>query len=136
SPRAVADMEAPVTALVDRLLDAMAAKGSGDLIADLAAAVPIDAIGNLLAVPHDERGPLRDWSLAILGALEPVISDEQRKRGERAVAEFLQYLRGLVARRRAHPGDPSRDVVTRLIEGEADGDRLSESELLHNIIFI
>ena len=53
---------------------AMAAKGSADLIADLAAAVPVEVIGNLLAVPRDERGPLRDWSLAILGALEPVIS--------------------------------------------------------------
>jgi cytochrome P450 len=92
--------------------------------------------GNLLAVPRAERGPLRDWSLAILGALEPVISEEQRERGERAVGEFVAYLRRLVADRRAHPGDPSRDVLTRLIQGEADGERLSERELLHNIIFI
>ena len=136
TPRAIADMEAPMVALVDGLLDAMAAKGSADLIADLAAAVPVEVIGNLLAVPRDERGPLRDWSLAILGALEPVISEEQRQRGERAVAEFVDYLRLLVADRRAHPGDPSRDVLTRLIQGEADGERLSERELLHNIIFI
>ena len=52
------------------------------------------------------------------------------------MADFLDYLRGLVADRRAHPGDPSRDVLTRLIQGEADGERLSERELLHNIIFI
>ena len=136
TPRAIADMEAPMVALVDGLLDAMAAKGSADLIADLAAAVPVEVIGNMLAVPRDERGPLRDWSLAILGALEPVISDEQRERGEQAVAGFVGYLRGLVADRRAHPGDPSRDVLTRLIQGEADGERLSERELLHNIIFI
>jgi cytochrome P450 len=136
TPRAIADMEAPMVALVDGLLDAMAAKGSADLIADLAAAVPVEVIGNMLAVPRDERGPLRDWSLAILGALEPVITEEQRARGERAVAEFVDYLRGLVADRRAHPGDPSRDVLTRLIQGEADGERLSERELLHNIIFI
>jgi cytochrome P450 len=136
TPRAIADMEAPMVALVDGLLDIMAAKGSADLIADLAAAVPVEVIGNLLAVPRDERGPLRDWSLAILGALEPVITEDQRQRGERAVAEFLAYLRGLVAERRAHPGDPSRDVLTRLIQGEADGERLSEPELLHNIIFI
>ena len=55
----------------------MAAKGAADLIADLAAAVPIEVIGNLLAVPREERGPLRDWSLAILGALEPVLTPEQ-----------------------------------------------------------
>ena len=136
TPRAIADMERPVVTLVDGLLDAMQRKGSADLIADLAAAVPVEVIGNLLAVPRDERGPLREWSLAILGALEPVLTEGQRERGERAVAGFLEYLRRLVAERRAHPGDPERDVLTRLIQGEADGARLSEPELLHNIIFI
>ena len=136
TPRAISDMVAPVTALVDGLLDAMEAKGHADLISDLAAAVPVEVIGNLLDVPREERGPLRDWSLAILGALEPVINEQQRQRGERAVAEFVDYLRVLVADRRAHPGDATRDVLTRLIEGEADGERLSERELLHNIIFI
>ncbi|HWB44033.1 MAG TPA: cytochrome P450 [Hyphomicrobiaceae bacterium] len=136
TPRAIADMERPVTALVDGLLDAMAAKGSADLIADLAAAVPVEVIGNLLAVPRDERGPLRDWSLALLGALEPALTAAQQARGEAAVAGFLAYLGRLVADRRAHPGDPDRDVLTRLIQGEDDGARLSERELLHNIIFI
>ncbi len=136
TPRAIADMEAPVTALVDGLLDAMARKGEADLIADLAAAVPVEVIGNLLAVPHEERFPLRDWSLAILGALEPVLTPEQQARGEQAVADFLAYLRRLVADRRARPGDPERDVLTRLIQGESEGERLSERELLHNIIFI
>jgi cytochrome P450 len=136
TPRAIADMEGPVAALVDRLLEAMERKGRADLIADLAAAVPVEVIGNLLAVPRDERGPLRDWSLAILGALEPVLTEEQRERGEQAVAGFLAYLRHLVADRRAHPGDPDRDVLTRLIQGEADGEGLSERELLHNIVFI
>jgi cytochrome P450 len=136
TPRAIADMEAPVTALVDGLLDRMAAKGVADLIGDLAAAVPIEVIGNLLAVPHEERGPLRDWSLAILGALEPVLTPEQLQRGEQAVADFLAYLEGLVADRRARPGDSERDVLTRLIQGEEDGERLSQRELLHNIIFI
>jgi cytochrome P450 len=136
TPRAIADMEAPVTALVDGLLDAIAVKGgTADLIADLAAAVPIEVVGNLLAVPRDERAPLRGRSLAILGALEPVLSDEQRRRGEEAVAAFLDYLRVLVADRRARPGDPERDVLTRLIRGE-EGTQLSERELLHNIIFI
>ncbi len=41
-----------------------------------------------------------------------------------------------MARRRARPGDPERDVLTRLIQGEEGGERLSERELLHNIIFI
>ena len=136
-PRALAAMEPGLVALVDRLLDAMAGRGGeADLIADYAAAIPVEVIGNLLAVPHGERGPLRGWSLAILGALEPVVAPEAAARGNAAVKEFLAYLRTLVARRRAAPGDPNADVLTRLIAGEADGERLTERELLHNCVFL
>jgi cytochrome P450 len=79
---------------------------------------------------------LRGWSLAILGALEPVLTEEAAARGNRAVEEFLEYLRKLIADRRARPGDPNRDVLTRLIQGEHDGERLTEVELLQNCIFI
>jgi cytochrome P450 len=136
SPRAIAEMEGDLIRLVDSLLDAIEAKGNFDLIADFGAAIPIEVIGNLLDVPHEERAPLRDWSLAILGALEPVIGEAAFARGNRAVEEFLAYLKTLVERRRAKPGNPERDVLTRLIQGEANGERLSEKELLHNCIFL
>ena len=89
TPRAIAAMEQPVVELVDGLLNRLAESGGGDLIADFAAAVPVEVIGNLLAVPREERGPLREWSLAILGALEPVLTPEQKQRGERSVRDFL-----------------------------------------------
>src|SRR6201997_4140240 len=81
SPRAIAQMGPDLIALVDRLLHRLAPKQSFELIGDFAAAIPVEVIGNLLDVPHDERGPLRDWSLAILGALEPVINPEAFARG-------------------------------------------------------
>src|SRR5436190_1695309 len=81
-----------------------------DLIDDFASAIPIEVIGNLLDVPQDEREPLRGWSLAILGALEPVVAPDVFARGNQAVEDFLAYLEGLVARRRAKPGNPERDV--------------------------
>ncbi|WGD49889.1 cytochrome P450 [Bradyrhizobium sp. CB1650] len=136
SPRAIAGMEPDLIRLVDGLLDAIAAKGHCELIDDFAASIPIEVIGNLLDVPHDEREPLRDWSLAILGALEPVVSTEAAARGNRAVKDFLAYLETLVARRRQKPGNPKRDVLTRLIQGEENGERLTEKELLHNCIFL
>ncbi|HEU0147830.1 MAG TPA: cytochrome P450, partial [Bradyrhizobium sp.] len=136
SPRAIAEMEPALIALVNRLLDAIEAKGRCELIGDFAAAIPVEVIGNLLDVPHDERAPLRDWSLAILGALEPVLTAEQATRGNRAVSEFLAYLESLVDDRRANPGNAERDVLTRLIQGESNGERLSEKELLHNCIFL
>ena len=133
--RAIAGMEAGLVALVDRLLDGIEQRGGGDLIDDFAAAIPVEIIGNLLDVPHDERAPLRDWSLAILGALEPRLTPAQQALGERSVTEMSEYLRGLVARRRRAPGDPEHDVLTRLIQGEG-GEQLSEQELLQNCIFI
>ncbi len=136
NPRAIAEMEPGLIALVDRLLDDMQSRGNVDLIEDFASAIPVEVIGNLLAIPHEDRAPLRGWSLAILGALEPFLSEDVQARGERAVSEFLGYLRRLVADRRARPGDADRDVLTRLIEGEANGERLSEIELLQNCIFI
>ena len=136
SPRAIAAMEPDLIKLVNRLLDGLAAKGNVDLIDDFASAIPIEVIGNLLDVPHDEREPLRDWSLAILGALEPVIGVEVFARGNKAVQDFLSYLETLVARRRTKPGNPERDVLTRLIQGEDNGERLTSKELLHNCIFL
>ncbi len=134
TPRAIGGMEAELRALVDRLLDAM--PGTADLIEDFAAAIPVEVIGNLLGVPVAERAPLRGWSLAILGALEPVPTAAQLELGNQAVTGFTAYLETLVERRRAAPGDPARDVLTRLIAGEADGERLTAAELLHNCIFL
>ncbi|WP_332741113.1 cytochrome P450 [Hydrogenophaga sp.] len=134
--RAIADMEPGLIALVDSLLDALAERGGGDLIEDFASAIPVEIIGNLLDVPHPDRGPLRAWSLAILGALEPTITPAQQALGNQAVTDMLAYLRTLVAQRRRHPGDPERDVLTRLIQGEASGEQLSDVELLQNCIFL
>src|SRR4030081_1713277 len=129
SPRAIAEMEPDLIALVDRLLDGLAAKGHVEMIGDFASAIPIQVIGNLLDVPMEEREPLRDWSLAILGALEPVMGPEVFARGNQAVKDFLAYLEILVERRRAKPGNPDRDVLTRLIQGEDNGERLTSKEL-------
>jgi cytochrome P450 len=131
TPRAIAAMEPGLIALVDRLLDDLGPQP--DLIEDFASRIPIEVIGNLFDMPHDERAPLRDWSLAILGALEPVLTPEQEARGNAAVADFCDYLRDLVARRTAKPGDPQTDVLTRLIRSD---EQLTEQELLQNCIFI
>ncbi len=134
--RAIADMEPGLVTLVDSLLDKIEAQGGGDLIEDFACAIPVEIIGNLLGVPHADRGPLREWSLAILGALEPRITPDQQAAGNRSVTEMLAYLRELVRERRATPGDPEHDVLTRLIQGDGTGEQLSETELLQNCIFI
>jgi cytochrome P450 len=134
--RAISDMEPGLITLVDGLLDSIEAKGGGDLIEDFASAIPVEIIGNLLGVPHADRAPLRHWSLAILGALEPLLTPEQEALGNQSVIEFTDYLRTLIASRRRTPGDPEHDVLTRLMGVEQGGEQLTESELLQNCVFI
>jgi cytochrome P450 len=134
--RAISDMEPGLVRLVDTLLDRIETEGGGDLVEDFASAIPVEVIGNLLGMPHEDRGPLRGWSLAILGALEPKLTPEQEALGNRSVADFTAYLKELVAHRRKNPGDPEHDVLTRLIKGESAGEQLTESELLQNCVFI
>ncbi|HEV7610364.1 MAG TPA: cytochrome P450 [Steroidobacteraceae bacterium] len=135
TPRAIADLEEGLITVVDQLLDRIESKGSADLIADFASAIPVEIIGNLLTIPHEEREPLRGWSLAILGALEPAPTAPMLLAGNQAVQEFLSYLEKLVADRRRSPGDPARDVLTRLL-GQEHEVQLTEIELLQNCIFI
>lgn len=134
TPRAIARLEPGLIGLIDQLLDEMAGKDKIDLIKNFAARIPIHVIGNLLDIPMADRGPLRDWSLAILGALEPTLTPEQERTGNDAVVAFKTYLGSLTDHRRRHPGHPDADVLTRLIESE--GEKLSEIELLQNCIFI
>lgn len=134
NPRALAQMEPGLVTLVDSLLDEMADQREVDLIEAFAGAIPIEVIGNLLDIPRDERGPLRDWSLAILGALEPQLSEEQLQRGHLAVTDFKAFLRHIIEDRAKNPGDPEVDVLTRLMQTEGEG--LTEVELYQNCIFI
>src|SRR5450432_441987 len=134
--RHIAAMEPGLVKLVDALLADMAEQRKIDLVTDFAAAIPIGIIGNLLGIAPDERGPLRAWSLAILSALEPVLTPERLTNGNPAATEMLAYLKELVDERRANLRDPATEVLTRLILGEGDDEPLSETQLLHQCIFL
>ena len=133
-PRALAPLEPKLETLVTRLLDRAEEVGRMDAISDFAAAIPVEVIGDLLCIPKEDRAPLRGWSLAILGALEPVLSPEAKAAGEDALKGFHEYLSVLIADRRKTPGDPEHDVLTSLIQSE--GEPLSALELAENCVFL
>jgi cytochrome P450 len=142
TPRALRALQPRIEALVDRLLAEAAARGEIDLIADFSAAIPVALIGDMLGIPPDERTPLRGWSLAILGALEPVLSREKFAAGVGAVAEFKDYLNAIIARRLRDDAHDPAEILSKLIAAsefarESKGDeRLSKLELIHNCIFL
>ena len=134
SPRALVNIEGLLKGHCEAMVDRWIDQGQVDVIEHFAGAIPIRVIGDMLGVPEQDRGQLRAWSLAILGALEPQLSAEQLDTGNAAVATFAAYLEDLIGDRRMHPGDPETDLLTRLIQGE--GEPLSGEELVHNAIFL
>ena len=122
--------------LVDSLLDSLETQDSFDLIADFASKIPVEIIGNLLGIPRESRGPLRRWSLAILGSLEVAAEQIVLDRGQEAVLEFTAFLREFVQLRRDHMTDGDDDIVSRLLRWRSGDFRFTESELYHQCIFL
>jgi cytochrome P450 len=135
TPRALAALQPRIEAVVDGLLAEHADKGRMDLVEDFAFRLPVEVICDMLGVPAGERAPFRRYSLAILGALEPVAGPERQAAGNAAVAEFSAYLDDLVVERSQRPAD-DRDVLGTLVHGEVDGERLTHDELVQNCIFL
>lgn len=135
TPRALATMQPRIEAVVDGLIGRHADSGRMDLIEDFAFRLPVEVICDMLGVPAGERAPFRRYSLAILGALEPVAGPERQAAGNAAVAEFSAYLDALIVERRKRPADDG-DVLGVLVHGEVDGERLSHEELVQNCIFL
>jgi cytochrome P450 len=115
TPRALAALEPRLARLVDELLDRAEAEGGMDVVDGFAAPIPVQLIGDMLGVPAGERGPLRAWSLAILGALEPAPGPDDLAAGNRAVEEFKDYLRRLIAERRRWPSREPGEILGALL---------------------
>ena len=137
TPRKLAEMERLIEAIVDRLLDRVEDLGALDLISDFAMTLPTEIISFMLGVPEAYRAKLRGYSLAILGALDPVVPQARLDLGNAAVEEFGAILKDLIDHRRANPeGADEGEVLEALIFGEHDGRRLTEPELIQNCIFL
>ncbi|WP_163508326.1 cytochrome P450 [Fodinicola acaciae] len=123
-----------IAELAGALVADMRAAGSADLMPDFAQELPVRVIAELLGIPLADRALLRPWSNAIVKMYEPAASIEQQQGAERAAAEFVSYLREIVAHRRTSPGD---DLVSALVRvRDSDGDRLTEDELVTTCILL
>lgn len=137
TPRKLAEMEPLIEGIVDRLLDRLADLGEFDFIKEYAMELPTEIISFMLGVPEEHRHKLRGFSLAILGALDPVVPEERLKAGNDAVTEFSELLAELIAFRRANPDTVQQgEVLDALIFGEVDGRSLTQEELIQNCIFL
>lgn len=137
TPRKLAEFEPLIDQIVDRLLDRVEELGELDLIEDFAKVLPTEIISFMLGIPDEYRARLRGYSIAILGALDPVVPEDRLKAGNQAVEEFSEILNDLINHRRNNPeGAAQGEVLEALIFGEHDGRRLTQEELIQNCIFL
>jgi len=135
--KALAALEPRIEELVDSYLDELAERREMEVVSAFSFKLPVEVVCDMLGVPSSDRILIRDWALLILGALEPVLTEEQFNAGCRAVEDFKAYLRDLIVHRKAHPADAKPgEILTALIEAEEDGEKLTELELLHQCIFL
>jgi cytochrome P450 len=106
-----------------------------DFVSDFSFRLPVDVVCSVLGIPSEDRYLIRDWAHKILGALEPKLTHKQLDEGSSAVINFKQYLKDQIKFRKTHKNiNKSNEVLSLLIE--AEGLELSETELLHQCIFM
>jgi cytochrome P450 len=119
TPRVVARMEPQIASIVDTLLDRVDAKGEMDIIDDLAFLLPAIVMADLLGIPAPDQASFRQWATMVVGT-----DPEIRQKG---FANTHNYFQHLIDLRRQTPGD---DLVSALLATDADGNTLSEKDVL------
>ncbi|NUU24780.1 MAG: cytochrome P450 [Streptomycetaceae bacterium] len=124
TPRMIRLLEQHLRHRAQVIVDHVVERGACDFVEDLAAELPLQAIAEIMGVPQEDRRLLFDWTNRMIGIDDPEFVDEDGTGGA-AAGELYGYAHQLAAQRREEPRD---DIVTRLINAEIDGDRLSEAE--------
>jgi cytochrome P450 len=133
TPRSVEALREPARELARELLAPYAEAGEVELLYDFAQPYSIAVICRMLGVPLDRHRDLLDWSHRMVKMYEFDVPVEAAERATRAAAEFRDYVRELIAERRAHRRD---DMVTALVEARVDGGRLSDDEIVSTVIVL
>src|SRR5215212_5869918 len=136
TPKFIEGLRTRIQAIADTLLDAVQARADRtgrrelELISDFAYPLPLTVISEMLGIPLADRDNFREWSQA---AVSFTPADRANPAVTAKLIEFIAYLRQLVAAKLADPGD---DLLSGLVLAEAEGDKLSENELLSMIFLL
>jgi len=136
TPRVVEGLRPRIQKMVDDLITRAEVVGTMDLIEEFAYPIPVNVICEMLGVPVEDHERFKGWSLDIARGLDSVWlppESEIPKRSGAARHAIGDYMRGLIAERRAAPRG---DLLSALIAAEEAGDKLSEDELIATCILL
>jgi pimeloyl-[acyl-carrier protein] synthase len=132
TPRRVELLRAHIQEIADRLVDAVVDRGEMDVIGDFAAQLPAIVTAEMLGVPTSDHLLLKDWSAAFAEMLGNFQHNPDRiPHVLRSLEEMLEYFRTVIQQMRAHPRE---GLINWLLTAESNGDRLSEEEVIANVI--
>jgi len=126
TPGTVEGLRPRIQEMVDASLDRMGAGGGGDVVGELAFTLPFDVISEMLGMPEADKESVRGWSEALVKTLDPVLTEDDIRAAMDASVKMNAHLDGVILWKRENPAD---DLLTKLIEAEEGGDRLSPVEL-------
>ena len=133
TPRRIAGHEDKIRGICRELIDQVAARGECEFVRELAAPLPMIVIGDMLGVEPEHRDTLLRWSEDMLGATSSTAAPGARERAMQAGIEYAQYAMKVIEDRRATPRD---DLVSLLVHGEIDGERLADEEIVQESLLI
>jgi cytochrome P450 len=133
TPRSVEALREPARELAAELLEPLAEAGRMELLYDYAQPYSIAVICRMLGVPLDRHRDLLDWSHRMVKMYEFDVPDEAADAANRAATEFQEYVRALIAERRAQPRE---DMVSALVAARVDGAQLSDDEIVSTVIVL
>lgn len=138
TPRTVAGLEPRIQAVTAELLDSVSGRTDFDLVEELSGPLPVVVIAELLGIPTTDREMFRRWAEYLLPPSDEVTAGEFLEGGyakTRATElnEMADYLLGHVRDRRDAPRD---DLLSRLVAAEADGERLSDKQMVNFSAFL
>ena len=133
TPKMVNELRPRIQELVDRALEAMAARGHADVIGDLAFPLPFTVISEMLGMPDGNRDEVRGWSHTLTKTLDPILTPEEVQAALVAADNMQAHVQDVLAWKRDHPAD---DLLTGLLAAEDEGDRLTELELLDQVLLL
>ena len=127
TPRQIVKMEDHIRETAHSLLDEVDGQNEFDLMSNLASLLPTVVIAEMIGVPTKDRQQFKQWSDQFARVLEPNLTEDELGRVFDTAQLFDGYFRDIVADHRENPRD---DLVSRLIEAEEEGDRLTEDEMI------
>jgi cytochrome P450 len=133
TPRSVEALREPARELAGELLQPLAEAGRMELLYDYAQPYSIAVICRMLGVPLDRHRDLLDWSHRMVKMYEFDVPEDAAESANRAAGEFQDYVRALIAERRAQPRD---DMVSALVAARVDGAQLSDDEIVSTVIVL